>query len=74
MNKTMFWSGFSIMAVEALAVVVYLMTTLSYSWLKGINVTAVIGFTVVGMLNIAAVALMIIGAFSKGESNDKPSY
>ena len=64
MNKQMFWVGFSIFALEVLAVLGYLLAQLSWTWVNGEIISMALAGLILISLNIFAFIIMIVGAFS----------
>lgn len=60
----MFWSGFSIFALEVLVVIAYLLYQLNWDWLTGdLIIKVIVGLTFI-LFNIFALIIMIVGLFS----------
>lgn len=67
MNKRMFWSGLSMFIIQLIGILIFVLTTLNYSWLTAELIRSVIVFTCIGLFNITSIIFMIVGIFSKDE-------
>ena len=69
MNKLMFFSGLTLIGAELLIGLVYGLTLISWNWLTADFVMKAIGLSIFGILNIAGIVFLFVGAFS--DNNQK---
>jgi hypothetical protein len=67
MKKSMFWTGLSMFSIQVLGILVYLFSTLDYSWITSKLVISVIILTCFALFNIISIILIFVGIFKKDE-------
>lgn len=65
MNKRMFFSGLFMVGSELALIMLYLFSTIDWSWLTSDLIIKAIALSVFALLNIAGFIFMIVGAIRK---------
>lgn len=65
MNKTLFFSGLAIFGFEVLGIIIYLLSTLDWSFVSVNVIMDIIAIMVIVIINILAFIFMIMGALEK---------
>lgn len=64
MNKKFFYAGCAMLGVEVLAVLIFLLTTLDYSWMKQYLTAQNFAWGLIIIANILAMVFILIGVIS----------